>query len=67
MATSQDPVLVITAGIVALAFLGLIGFVVWRLSVAAPRTMVRVLVALGGVLAEIAVIVGAFGAFGGPV
>ncbi|PRY37264.1 hypothetical protein CLV43_11075 [Umezawaea tangerina] len=57
MEATHDPLLIITAGVVSLAFFVLIAFVVWRLSVATPTTMGRVLIALGGVLGELAVIV----------
>lgn len=42
---------VVTAGIVALAFLLLVGFVVWRLTATVPGRVARILIALAGVLA----------------
>jgi hypothetical protein len=46
-----DVASVVTAGIVALAFFLLVGFVVWRLTATVPSRMARILIALAGVLA----------------
>ena len=48
---AHDVASVVTAGIVALAFLFLVGFVVWRLTATAPSLTVRILIALAGVIA----------------
>lgn len=47
----HDVASVVTAGIVALAFFLLVGFVVWRLTATVPRWTARILIAVTGVLA----------------
>ncbi|WP_158883258.1 hypothetical protein [Amycolatopsis anabasis] len=48
---TRDVAAVVTAGIVAVIFLLLVGFVVWRLTAKVPARTARVLIALAGVLA----------------
>jgi hypothetical protein len=48
---ARDVASVVTAGIVALAFFLLMGFVVWRLTATVPSRMARILIALASVLA----------------
>lgn len=48
---AHDVASVVTAGIVALAFLLLVGFVVWRLTATVPGRVSRILIALASVLA----------------
>ncbi|MGH4006621.1 MAG: hypothetical protein ACRDTH_00350 [Pseudonocardiaceae bacterium] len=48
---AHDVASVVTAGIVALAFLLLVGFVVWRSTATIPGRTARILIALAGVLA----------------
>lgn len=48
---AHDVASVVTAGIVALAFLLLVGFVVWRLTATVPGRVARILIALASVLA----------------
>jgi len=50
---THDVASVVTAGIVALAFLLLVGFIVWRLTATVPSRMARILIALTGVLASL--------------
>lgn len=50
---TPDVASVVTAGIVALAFLLMVGFVVWRLTATVPRWTARILTALAGVLAAL--------------
>lgn len=50
---THDVVSVVTAGIVALAFLILMGFVVWRLTATVPGWTPRILIALASVLAAL--------------
>jgi phosphoglycerol transferase MdoB-like AlkP superfamily enzyme len=48
---AHDVASMVTAGIVALAFLLLVGSVVWRLTATVPSWTARILIALAGVLA----------------
>jgi len=48
---THDVASVVTAGVVALAFLFLVGFVVWRLTATAPKRMTRALIAVAALLA----------------
>lgn len=50
---AYDVASVVTAGIVALAFFLLVGFVVWRLTATVPNRMARILIALTSVLASL--------------
>jgi hypothetical protein len=57
---------VVTAGIVALAFLFLVGFVVWRLTATVPARAARVLIAVAALLAGLpAVLYALLGGLGG--
>lgn len=48
---THDVASVVTAGVVALAFLFLVGFVVWRLTATAPSRVTRSLIAVAALLA----------------
>ncbi|MBE1463878.1 hypothetical protein [Kibdelosporangium phytohabitans] len=48
---------VVTAGVVALAFLFLVGFVVWRLTATVPTRTTRVLMAVAAVLTGLPAVV----------
>ena len=50
---ADDVASVVMAGIVALAFLLLVGFVVWWSTFTIPRSMARILIALASVLAAL--------------
>lgn len=48
---TRDVVSIVVAGLVALAFMILVGFLVWRLTATTPGRAGRVLVAVAAVLA----------------
>lgn len=48
---TRDVASVVTAGIVAVIFLLLVAFVVWRLTATVPAKTARILIALASVLA----------------
>ncbi|GAB3455223.1 hypothetical protein [Actinophytocola sediminis] len=50
---TRDVVSLLIAGLVALAFLLLIGFLVWRLTAMTPDRVSRTLVAVGALIASL--------------